>query len=256
MAPAAVSLLTLTRDLRRRKAREKNTRCVVEGVRATEELVASATPIVGVLLSEDLAESPRVLALRATLDQRGVPVERVSATDFDSAADTDAPQGVLAVAPIPARALSDIPPKGAIIVLDGVQDPGNVGTIVRTAAALGAAATVALPGTVDVWNAKVIRSAVGAQFRHHVQHATWDELAAHLASRQIPLWVAALDGDAIAPLALPSTVAVALGNEGAGVSDQLRAAADRCVSIPISDRAESLNVAIAAGIFLYLLRAP
>jgi RNA methyltransferase, TrmH family len=244
----------LARDLRRRKAREKHTRCVIEGVRAVEELLASASPIVGVLVGPELQSTPRGSALFAALTRHGVPIHDVTPDEFASAADTEAPQGVLAVAPIPLRSLDTIPATGTVVILDGVQDPGNVGTILRTAAALDAAATIALPGTVDLFNAKVIRSAVGAQFRHHALHADWDEVQAWLATAHLPLWVAALEGTPVRDVTLPPRVALAMGNEGAGVSAAVRAAAARSVAIPISDRAESLNVAVATGILLYLLR--
>jgi TrmH family RNA methyltransferase len=250
-----VSLLTLTRDLRRRKAREKHTRCVVEGVRAVEELLAAPVRVVGALVGPELLTTARGVALFDELTRRGVTVETVDDREFASAADTDAPQGVLVVAETPQPALATLPTVGTLVVLDGLQDPGNVGTILRTAAAFGAAGVVALPGTVDLWNAKVIRSAVGAHFRHPALHATWDELAAYLASQSLPLWAATMDGAAVSSVARSGRVAIAIGNEGAGVSPVTLAAASQRVTIPIGDGAESLNAAVAAGILLYLLRS-
>jgi TrmH family RNA methyltransferase len=250
-----VSLLTLTRDLRRRKAREKHTRCVVEGVRAVEELLAAPVRVVGALVGPELLTTARGVALFDELTRRGVTVESVDDREFASAADTDAPQGVLVVVETPQPVLSALPEVGTLVVLDGLQDPGNVGTILRTAAAFGAAGVVALPGTVDLWNAKVIRSAVGAHFRHPALHATWDELAAYLASQSLPLWAATMDGAAVSSVARSGRVAIAIGNEGAGVSPGTLAAASQRVTIPIGDGAESLNAAVAAGILLYLLRS-
>ncbi len=250
-----MSLLTLLRDLRRRKARERHTRCVVEGVRAVEELLASGVPLVGALLGPDLTRTARGLALRDALVARGLRMEEVDDRAFASAADTDAPQGIVVAAEIPGWTLEAIPPGGPVVVLDAVQDPGNVGTILRTAAALGAAGTIALPGTVDLWNAKVIRSAVGAHFRHPAVAASWEELAALLAQRDMPLWAASMDGAPLHTITPPPTVALAVGNEGAGLSHALREAASLQVSIPITRGAESLNVAVATGILLHHLRA-
>src|SRR5262249_3691935 len=154
---------------------------VVEGVRSTEELLRSGLPITGALVAPQLDEAPRGRALHDALVARGVTVDEVTARDFASAAQTESPQGVIAIADVPDFSFEKVTMTTApLLVLDGVQDPGNVGTILRTAAALGACATVALPGTVDLWNPKVVRAAMGAHFSHPAFDSTWDELAAFL----------------------------------------------------------------------------
>ena len=251
-----MKLLSLARDLSRRKARERHSLFVVEGVRGVEELLRSPLDVKGALIAPQLLDAPRGIALKAALEQRGVSTEAVSARDFASAAATDSPQGVLAIAAVPVRSLDLMPAADApVLVLDAVQDPGNVGTILRTAAALGARATVALPGTVDLWNAKVIRSAVGAHFAHYALDSTWESLREFLARTSMPLWATAVDGRPVRDVARVPRVAIALGNEGAGVSAEVAAAATERVGIPIGDGAESLNVAVAAGILLFALRA-
>jgi TrmH family RNA methyltransferase len=255
-------LLTLARDLRRRKARERQGLFVVEGVRAVEELLRSSLRVEGVLVAPGLADAPRGAALREQLEARGAPMLDVSARDFASAADTETPQGVLAIAAAPALSLDAlvVPPAARLLVLDGVQDPGNAGTLLRTAAALGALATLALPGTVDLWNAKVVRSAMGAQFHHPSLACTWEELDRFRSVHRVALWAADMGG---APLAVavaaeegpPARLALAVGNEGNGLSAAARARAERLVSLPIAPAVESLNVAVAAGILLYELRA-
>jgi RNA methyltransferase, TrmH family len=251
-----VKLLTLARDLTRRKAREKHALFVAEGVRSVEELLRSSVRTRGVLVAPQLLEAPRGQLLRESLASSSVEVLEVSEKDFRSAAATESPQGVLAIAEIPAFKLStlDIPPKCRLLVLDGVQDPGNVGTILRTAAALGAVATVALPGTVDIWNPKVIRSSMGAQFHHPSLHASTGELFEFLQGNEIDLWAAEAGGEPLNRGEGPNRLAIAVGNEGAGVSSDVRSRASRTVSLPISSAVESLNVAVAAGIILYELR--
>jgi TrmH family RNA methyltransferase len=142
-----------------------------------------------------------------------------------------------------------------LIVLDGVQDPGNVGTIVRTAAALGATATIALPGTVDLWNPKVIRSSMGAQFRHDAFHADLEDLLNFLQRKQIELWATDTSGTPLESANAPVRLAIAVGNEGSGLSQSIRGRAQRTISLPIAENVESLNVAVATGIILYQLRS-
>jgi RNA methyltransferase, TrmH family len=240
--------------MRRRKARERSGRFVAEGVRAVEDLVRSPIRIRGALVSPSLEQAPRGPGLRTALVERGVEVAEVDEREFASAAETESPQGILVVADIPERTLDAIvlPARARVLVLDGIQDPGNVGTIVRTAAAFGATATVALPGTVDLWNAKVVRSAMGALFVHHALAASWESLAEFLTVHEMPLWAADASGPPLSAPA-PRHLALAVGNEGAGLSTPVRQRSERLVSIPV-DGVESLNVAVAAGILLYALR--
>lgn len=251
-----MKLLTLARDLSRRKARERSGLFVAEGVRAVEELLGSEVRLRGVLSGPQLAEAPRGRALQEAMVARGLTHELVSEREFASAAATESPQGVLAIGEIPAHSLRDLGGCSTLtlLVLDGVQDPGNVGTIVRTAAALGATATVALPGTVDLWNAKVVRSGMGAHFRHPCMHASLDELASFLGDESIPLWGADARGTPVGGKKRPLRLALAVGNEGAGLSDRLRAVATELVALPIEGTVESLNVAVATGILLHELR--
>jgi len=251
-----VRLLTLARDLRRRKARERQQLFVAEGVRTVEELARSSLVIRGVLTAPQLEETPRGTALLAELGARGIAAERVAHQEFASAAETESPQGILAVAEVPDRSLGLLAGRASlrVLVLDAVQDPGNVGTIVRTAAALGADATVALPGTVDLWNAKVVRSGMGAHFHHLCLAGTWEDLDTF--RRQVPLdlWAADATGEPLSrSTAAPTRVAVVVGNEGGGLSSAARERATKLVAIPIAQPVDSLNVAVAAGILLHEL---
>ncbi|HLB10697.1 MAG TPA: RNA methyltransferase, partial [Gemmatimonadaceae bacterium] len=209
-------LLTLARDLQRRKARERQRLFVCEGVRATEELLRSPLEIRGVLAAPALASAARGVALRDAIDARGISVLEVDEADFATATSTDAPQGILAIAAIPDTTAASLalPPRARLLVLDAVQDPGNAGTMLRTGAALGASATLATPGTVDLWNAKVVRSAMGALFHYPALALTWDALDSLLASNDIPLWGADAAGQSIETIAPPTSVALVVGNEG------------------------------------------
>ncbi len=252
-----MKLLTLARDLRRRKARERSGLFVAEGVRAVEELLRSPLAIRGVLTASQLADAPRGAALLDALAQRP-DLERVelSEREFASAAETESPQGVLALAEIPDRSLTAFTemPIVTLLVLDAVQDPGNVGTIVRTAAALGATATIALPGTVDLWNAKVVRSGMGTHFFHPAFHATAASLESFLVGTGTELWGADAKGQPLAARPRPAKLALVVGNEGNGLTAGIRERADALVALPIAAEVESLNVAVAAGILLHALR--
>jgi len=251
-----VKWLTTARDLRRRKARERNGRFVAEGVRTVEELLRSPLAVDAALFTESAASDERAAAAIRALTDRGVPVAQVSDDEFASAADTEHPQGLLAIARQPDGTLDNLVPGpvSRLLVLDGIQDPGNVGTLLRTAAALGATAAIALPGTVDPWNAKVVRSAVGTHFRFPVSEASVDALAAYLERHAFALWGADANGDTLDARRAPARLAVAVGNEGAGLSPALRARCSSVVSLPMAPDVESLNVAVAAGIILFSLR--
>lgn len=255
-------LLSLARDLRRRRARERQGLFIVEGTRAVEEALAADIPLRGVLASPALDATERGASLRDALGERAVPLLDVSEADFDSAADTDSPQGILAVAEQPRTSVDDVMarvrPSACVLVLDAVQDPGNAGTMLRSAAAFGAAGVLALPGTVDLWSAKVVRSAMGALFRQPVAHCGWDALDPYLGAERggVELWGADGAGEPVATAAgeRPDRLLLAIGNEGAGLSADARARARRLVAIPIAEQVESLNAAVAAGILLYELR--
>jgi TrmH family RNA methyltransferase len=249
-------LLTLARDLQRRRGRERRALFVAEGVRAVEEVVRARLPIRGALVTPQLSESARGRTLRNSLESRGAELAEVSPRELATAADTETPQGVLAIAEVPQYSLETlrVPVQARLLVLDGVQDPGNVGTILRTAAALGAFAVVALPGTVDLWNPKVIRGAMGAHFQNPALQVEPDELFSFVQQQDVELWAAETRGDRLDGLAPPARLAIAVGNEGAGLSESVRAHARRTVALALEPGVESLNVAVATGILLYALR--
>lgn len=251
-----MKLLTLARDLKRRKARERQSLFVAEGVRTVEELLDSGLTIEGVLTAPQLLDIARGKALKARIAASAVESAELSELDFRSAAETDSPQGVLGIGRIPARSFETLKLQDHVrlLVLDAVQDPGNLGTMLRTAAAFGITGTIALSGTVDLWNAKVVRGAMGAHFRHTAFHSTPDQLFAFLAAHGIELIATGSSGESIGTFSAPAKVAVVVGNEGAGLSEAVRSRAGRTVAIPIEAGVESLNVAVAAGIFMHQLR--
>lgn len=244
----------LIRGLARRKIREREGLFLAEGVRVVEELLGSAIVPRLALVSSSLEDTPRGRALAERL-AAACELERVSDADLNALGDTEASQGVVVAAETPRWSLAALRPGSgdAILLLDAIQDPGNAGTLIRTADALGCAAVLALPGTVDLWNPKVVRAAAGSLFRLPIvetEAAGFGEWARlHRAS--------VLAGDArgtpIDEVEVTGPIVVAVGNEGAGVSAEVAALAATLVAIPIRGAAESLNVAVAAGILLHEL---
>ena len=222
-----------------------------------EEALAAGIAIRGAAVSPALETTIRGKALKAALLDRRVRIEEVSDQELDTLTDTEHPQGLTAVIEPRKWSLTDIRliPGLVSLVLDGVQDPGNVGTMLRTAWGLGAAGVVALKGTADLTNPKVIRGGMGATFRLPSVPATPEELVAWARIQRAEIWVAAAGGDPANSLprrtAARPPVLLAVGNEGSGVSPTLEAAAARRVGINLAGGVESLNVAVAAGILLY-----
>jgi RNA methyltransferase, TrmH family len=249
------ALLTMIRDLGRRRGRERRGLALAEGVRLVEEALAAGVPLRGAAVSPALEGSPRGAELKSALVARGVPLLEVAAAELDGLADTEHPQGVVAVVEPPRWSLADLPstPGAVVLALDAVQDPGNVGAVLRAALGLGAAGVVALKGTAELTNPKVLRGSMGSVFRLPAVATDADAFVAWAAERGIELWVAAADGEPIerGARAQRPPLALVLGNEGAGVGPALAAAARRRVSIPLAGPVESLNVAVAAGILLY-----
>jgi TrmH family RNA methyltransferase len=251
------SLQTLIRDLHRRRGRERRGLALAEGVRLVEEAIAAGLPIRGAVISPALEATLRGKTLKAALLARSITVEEHADHELDELADTEHPQGIVAVIEPRRWALTDLSlrPGNTFVGLDGVQDPGNVGTILRTALALGAVGVAALKGTAELTNSKVIRSAMGASFQLPAVSATAEEFVAWSRLQRAQIWVADVAGESVDRLPRRSAarppIALALGNEGAGVSPAVAAAAERRVAVPLSSQVESLNVAVAAGILLY-----
>src|SRR5256712_8940837 len=258
----ASNLQSTIRDLQRRKARGRRGLALIEGVRLVEEALAAGVPFKGALVAPDLARTARGTALVAELQRHAVGVEEIGARAFAQLADTETPQGIIAVIEPRRWAATELAPRpdAVVLVIDGVQDPGNVGTLIRTAHALGAAGTLVLRGTADPTSPKALRAAMGATFRHPVVALDDPRFIAWTNQQGVTLWAAAVDG---IPLhrALPlrgagkeeagradeGPIAVIVGNEGAGIRPQLNPVAAQSVAIPPPHRAECPNVAVSGG---------
>lgn len=244
----------LITGLGRRKVRETEGLFLAEGVRVVEELLAAGIGIRLAVVSPALEETERGRALGEALEKR-VEVERVGPGRMDALAETRTSQGVLVVAetPRPTFAGTALADRATVLVLDGVQDPGNLGTLARAAAAFGCGALLCLPGTVDPWNPKAVRASAGALFRMPVLTAAVGESLAWLEGQGFTLLGADAAGEPVEDAPLPERVALVVGNEGAGLDDAVRSRCDRIVAVPMGGGTESLNVAVATGILLYVI---
>lgn len=181
-----------------------------------------------------------------------VRVAEVGDSLLASIADTQSPQGIVFICKGKALSVPDRLTGGRYLLLDGVQDPGNVGTIWRTADAFGADGLILCGGCADPWNPKTVRATMGAVFRLPAYECGLEEAADRLAAAGLPLYAAALRDDTadIRQMEL-GRCAVAIGSEGRGVSQRTLELCEKTVKIPMSPRCESLNAAAAAAVVLW-----
>lgn len=230
----------------KRAEREAAQSLVVEGVRLCEEAAQAGAVAHLVLHTADL--DPRGQAAVAALAALGAPVEAVTPEVMAAASEAQTPPGLLAVVPLPALPLPT--PLTFALVLDRLGDPGNLGTILRAGAAAGVQAVFLTPGTVDPYNPKVVRAAMGAHFHLPLRAADWAALPGLLAG--LDLWRAESAAGAVYDAVdWRRPVAVLIGAEAGGPGDAARALAPRPVHIPMPGRAESLNAALAAGVLMF-----
>ena len=217
----------------------------IEGEHLLEEALRSGMVFKTVFVAEG-REVPSIVP-------HGVELLRLTDEVFGSVVETQSPQGVAALLVPPVRRMDDVL-RGVPLVLiaAGLQDPGNLGTLVRSAEAFGATGVVTTPGTVSAWNQKALRASVGSLFRVPVVSATADEVAG-LKRRGVRLLAAVGAGNAVAAqnVDFRGGCAVMIGNEGAGLGSEWIAMADELVTIPCPGPVESLNAAVAGSLLLY-----
>ena len=230
-----------------RGRREQNAFLVEGGVMIREALASGLTPLTAI--SEE--DSP----LLGELARAGADVKLCARHVLENVCDTKTPQGICAAFTLPAD--TEMPPKARfLLALDGVQDPGNMGTILRTADAAGFEGAYLSPLCADVYSPKVQRSAMGSGFRVPTRRLPLPEKLASLQKEGWRVVVSALDG---LPLyenesrAAGDRLILVIGNEAKGVTKEVQAMADIRLKIPMRGRAESLNAAVAAGILMYEL---
>ncbi len=228
------------------KVRKAENAFVGEGVRLVEEAVQVAWPLAFVLYDETLSDRGHAL-ITALQSQQDIEIAQVAPELMAEISDTETPQGILAV--LRREALP--PPKSPsfTVIADQIRDPGNMGTLLRTAEAAGADAVLLSPGTVDAFSPKVVRAGMGAHFYLPIKHSSWDEIKAYLEG--LPVFLA--EAEASVPLweaNLRQPCGLLIGGEAFGPSPEGHKMATQRLTIPMRGRAESLNAAVAGAILI------
>lgn len=242
-------------NLHKRKFREETGEFLVEGWRFVEEAIRREARVTKVFVCPE-RQTEVWLSLVEALEKREIPVTRVSELVLRKMSDTENPQGILAIVTQPEWTWKDvqIPADQVLLVLDGIQDPGNCGTILRTALAAGIQQVCLTEGTVDIYNPKVLRSTMGAIFSLKIlANCEPEEILAYCAEHKLQVVTGDIDGKNLYHTELPLPLALVVGNEGNGPSSIFRGSEVNRITIPMDHGVESLNVAMATGIILYEL---
>lgn len=231
--------------LGRPKERREAGAFVVEGVRLVEEATKGDWRFEIVLYDETLSERGRLQV--ESLRLKGVDVEEVSPSVMKSISETVAPQGILAVVEYLQLPIPQSP--NFILIPDQVRDPGNLGTLLRSAAASGVDAVLIPPETTDAFAPKVLRSGMGAHFRLPIHEMSWDEIEKTVAGMKV--YIADMDGQPFWETDLTKPIALIVGSEAEGVSDNARKVANGKISIPMKGETESLNAGVAGSVLMF-----
>lgn len=233
--------------LGRAKERREANAFVVEGVRLVEEAVIGNWGLRFVLYDESLSE--RGKSLVENLRSRGIDAEMVSNSLMKSLSETETPQGLLAV--LDFKQLPITNPLNFILIPDQIRDPGNLGTLLRSAAATGVQAVILPPETTDAFAPKVVRSGMGAHFRLPVRSMGWDEIEQLRKAADLQMYVADMDGNSCWETDLRQPLALIVGGEAEGASEQARELANQRISIPMAGNVESLNAGVAGSVLMF-----
>lgn len=249
-------------SLKERKYRERSSTYLVEGVRAVNTYRDYGAVLEAVLFDPYGEHGEEREAIALACEALGTPIFAVSEDVLAHVADTEQPQGILAVAKMPQYNLQDCLAKlsrypgtcaDVMVLADGIRDPGNLGTLIRTADAVGASAVVVTEGSVDPFQPKVVRSTMGSLARIAVLRLRTQDLLMALSSTPALRMVAADAGDgrSVYDCDLTGPMLLAIGSEASGLSQAVLQCADVRATLPMPGGAESLNAGVAASVMLY-----
>jgi TrmH family RNA methyltransferase len=231
--------------LGRAKERRDANAFVVEGVRLVEEAINTFWRFETVLYDESLSARGKSLVERLRSDN--VEVEEISPSLMKSLSETETPQGILAVLKLSHLPISES--LNFVLIPDQIRDPGNLGTLLRSAAAAGVQAVLIPPETTDAFAPKVVRSGMGAHFRLPIHSVTWDNIQAFI--KGLRVYLADMDGQSSWEADLRKPLALIIGGEAEGASEEVRKLATQKISIPMSGNVESLNAGVAGSVLMF-----
>ena len=234
------SLIKEIRSLKDKKFRDSLNLFVIEGIKPVNEAVELGVPLSLIICTERALSSIKPGSVR---------LETVSEEVLKSVSEEVTPQGALAVAIKPSQTV--LPPKGDCLLLDGVSDPSNIGAIIRTAAASGYNQVYLTEDCADAYSQKAVRASMSGVLRVSVMRGSVSEI---LGAIDLPICVADMDGASVFEFVRDGAVCLVIGNEGHGVSLEVRNRATYTLKIPMENGVESLNAAVSAGIFMYNLK--
>lgn len=232
-----------------RKFRKEMQEMVCEGEKMLGEALSSGMDIHDILVAED-AELDTALLRQA--ERQGAKMYTCPASLLSKVSNVKTPQGVVFSCERPVAELDVLRGAKRLMVLEGLQDPGNLGTIIRTADAFALDGIILCEGCVDPTSPKVVRATMGAAFRLPIAAATLEQTVAFLDKQNLPLYAAALSESSVPLTRVDLTrAAVMIGNEGRGITKKAAALCTQQIIIPMDGRAESLNASVAASIIMY-----
>lgn len=237
------------RTLHRRRNRYRERKFIAEGLRTVEEAILAGTQPALLFHTPAVQHMPRVYSILSQAEEQGTSIKAVSEPVMQLIADTVTPSGILAVLPMRECALPS--PLTWVLVIDSLRDPGNLGTILRSALAAGTELVITSKGTVDVYSPKVVRAAMGAHFHLNLcVHQNWSAIKRILSGVRV---LVAKPGEGVPYWKVDwrQPTALVIGGEAEGTSPEAERLASSSVTIPMHKGIESLNAAVAASVLLF-----
>ncbi len=247
----------LTKSLLKSKNRTKESKFLIEGFRIVTQAIDCNADLQYVFINENFETKQDHKKFLEVLKDRNIKIYKTTNKIFNDFIDTENTQGIVGVVGIKERKIQEILSEDCrfVLILDRIQDPGNMGTIIRTADAAGVDAIINLKGCVDIYNSKVIRSTMGSIFDMKIINMIQDDVVKELKNRNFEIVSSYLDTDNFYDgVEYNYKTALVIGNEANGVNDELIKQSNTLVKIPIYGKAESLNAAISSAILMYEIK--